>query len=1223
MDGRKTGRLRKQLAGWFLAIGLLPWLLVAFISYQQSRNSLAEAAEDDLARSAADKIRFIESWFKYRWLDLNLQASDPGNLALLTQLKSSFEASGRSGPEFVQSPQWTQITTALPHHLNQVLDNYDYSYNLFLIDTEGNILFTVLQENDLGSNLFTGFLQQTRFAQAVARTLAEQQPSFSDYEHYAPSKNLLSSFLVAPMQDSKGMMQGAFALQIRQDQLNQALSSERGNDVYHYIVGTDGLLRSPLGQPHEILRRKVDTPPYRAWANGHSAANPTTYHYQSPLGNPVLGQYNPVAVENKRWVLISEIDQATAYAASNWLAKFDSVLLLISTLIIAMASAFFSKRIAQPIAQLNNAVEAFSRNESPAPMHYHSNNEIDILTENFNRMMIVRRRYEHQLETSEAAIRAALNERDEQQFALSHHAIVAITNIKGDILHVNSKFEEVSGYTSDELLGMNHRLLNSGYHPTSFFRDMYLTISKGNIWHGEICNRAKTGHLYWVATTIAPLRDNEGRIDRYIAIRTDITEQKAVQQELRDAKNAAEAAAKAKSEFLATMSHEIRTPMNGVLGMLDLLLRTKLTGDQQHQARLAMNSAESLLVIINDILDFSKIEAGKLDIEQIDFDLVTMLGDLVETIAPKAQHKRLELILDTVDIEHSMVVGDPGRLRQILSNLISNAIKFTEQGEIIVKAALRTTDRYQYRFECSVTDTGIGIPQDRMEHAFDSFTQVDASTTRRFGGTGLGLAIVKQLCQLMDGDIRVESPVQREDQTTNGSRFSFSINLQPSPLSRAVVPPADITNVPILVADDNATNREVLRRQLTLWGAKVDLASSSQQALERIDATLQNAGEHLYAVAFLDMQMPDLDGVRLGEIIRANPKLDAMKLIMMTSNGNRGDATKLARIGFNGYFPKPATTSDLSAALAVLLENGKALAQAAPLVTHHYLKSLELSHNDRRQQWPSQCRLLLVEDNSINLTVVQGMLKEFSLHCETANHGEEALELLQNASGEYPYTLVMMDCQMPTLDGYETTRRIRKGLAGERYRQLPIVAMTANAMSGDREKCLDAGMNDYLPKPISINRLHEKLCIWLKQERPEAAQDIAHLDGPTEAGEDSVWVEAEALKRVRNKPERLDTLISMFRDSGPQLIAEIRHHLGAGDAKDALHPAHTLKGVAGNLSAYRLMHAAEKLERLLRDNELDDLMPLVETIIQEHAQLLSRFDAYQNQDKPDPLSATP
>ena len=830
-------------------------------------------------------------------------------------------------------------------------------------------------------------------------------------------------------------------------------------------------------------------------------------------------------------------------------------------------------------------------------------NEIETLADNFTKMIAARERYEGQLRVSEAATRAALNERDEQQFALSHHAIVAITNIRGDILYVNSKFEEVSGYTSDELIGKNHRLLNSGYHPKSFFRNMYLSISKGEIWHGEICNRAKAGHLYWVATTIAPLRDKEGNIDRYMAIRTDITEQKAVQQQLRDAKNAAEDAARTKSEFLATMSHEIRTPMNGVLGMLGLLLRTKLTGDQQHQARLAMSSAESLLGIINDILDFSKIEAGRLDIEHIDFDLSSMLGELVETIAPKAHSKGLELILDVVEIEHSMVVGDPGRLRQIISNLVSNAIKFTENGEVIIQAALRTTEKYSYRFECSVHDTGIGIPANRLEHVFDSFTQVDASTTRRFGGTGLGLAIVRQLCQLMNGDISVESTEGK------GSRFCFHVYLEPSPLSRAVVPPADIHRVPILVVDDNDTNREVLRRQLELWGAHVDTASTSQQALERINARLEAVQEPLYKVAFLDMQMPHMDGIQLGETIRGNPKLDAIKLIMMTSIGNRGDATRLAQIGFDGYFPKPTTTADLMGALAVLLEDGDALAQATPLVTHHYLKSIEIRDSTGNTDWPQNCRLLLVEDNTINQTVVQGMLEEFSLHCETASHGQEAIELMQNSSKDYPYTLVLMDCHMPTLDGYETTRRIRKGQAGERYRQLPIVAMTANAMSGDREKCLEAGMNDYLPKPISINRLHEKLCVWLKADSTAHYKDLPDLTN--QADKDSLWNEAEALKRVRYKPERLDTLINLFRESSPKLIDDIRNTLSESDTKGAIHCAHTLKGVAGNLSANLLMKAAELLELKLRSDELEDLMPVVENIIQEHARVLVLFDQYQ------------
>ena len=1192
----KTGTLSRQLTGWFLVVGLLPWLVVALISYFQSRESLHQAAEQSLGQSADEKIRFINNWFDYRWMDLRLQASSAKNQALLNTLSEALRRSGLPVELFIESSQWQTINKAARSDLRDIRNHYDYIYDLFLIDLNGNILFSEAQQSDLGSNLFTGPLQQSRFAGAVSQSLAQDRAIFSDIERYPPSNNLLCGFLVAPLRDDNGEIQGAFAMQIRLDRLYALLAHEEQDQVYHYLVGTDGLLRSPLaGHEPDVLQKRIATPTFTQWQQ--IATSSTTQQYVNPLQKGVLGQHNSLTIGNIQWVLISEIDQAAAYSASNWLARFNLMLLVISTVIITTASLYVSKRLTRPITRLSATMEAFARNEPTEPVQVKGKHEIKILADSVNRMMASRERYEGKLRISETATRAALIELSEQQSALSHHAIIAITDVEGTILYVNKKFEEVSGYPSAELVGNNHRILNSGYHPKSFFRNMYKTISSGAVWHAEICNRAKNGQLYWVATTIAPIKNHTGKIERYIAMRTDITQQKAVQQELREARDAAEGAARAKSEFLATMSHEIRTPMNGVLGMLGLLLRTKLNADQQYQARLAMNSAESLLVIINDILDFSKIEAGRLDIEYIDFDLSAMLGDFVETVAHKAHEKGLQLILDTVGIEHSMVRGDPGRIRQILSNLVSNAIKFTAEGEIVICAMLNTTDDYRYQFECSVSDTGMGIPKDRTQHIFDSFTQVDASTTRRFGGTGLGLAIVKQLCQLMQGDIQVSS----ED--GKGSCFRFYLPLQPSRLSRATVPSANIENVPLLVVDENGTNREVLRRQLELWGARVDLADNAARALHMMNAKLENPDAPHYAVVFMDRLLPDMGGNQLGQAIRENPNFASTKMIMMTAIGNRGDAAKFAAIGFDGYFTKPMTLSDLQDALAVLLEDGDALAKASPLVTHHYLKSLAGNTSPMPGHWPEPCRLLVVEDNSINQTVVQGMLEEIGLHCDMADHGKKALALIRNSDPKYPYNLVLMDCQMPVLDGYSTSRAIRQGLAGDKHQTIPIIAMTANAMAGDREKCLEAGMNDYLSKPINIDELFEKLSLWLTDRVPQPLPDLTGDDGVP-------WDQADALKRVRNKPERLQTLITMFMTSSTTLLDELRQALVDGDIAAGIHAVHTLKGVAANLSALHLTGAAEKLEAALRAGATENLMPLMEDILQQHQTIEELFTEY-------------
>jgi len=547
--------------------------------------------------------------------------------------------------------------------------------------------------------------------------------------------------------------------------------------------------------------------------------------------------------------------------------------------------------------------------------------------------------------------------------------------------------------------------------------------------------------------------------------------------DLADALKQAEAASIAKGEFLASMSHEIRTPINGVLGMLNLLQNTELNNEQQHQVDVAGSSAKSLLSLINDILDFSKVEADKMELEIIDFNLRKMLGEFVDAIGYLAQQKNLELVIDMSAIEQSMVKGDSGRLRQILNNITSNAIKFTSDGEIVIQARLESIDENTWQFKCDISDTGIGIPENKIDKLFDSFSQVDASTTRKYGGTGLGLAIVKKLSQLMNGDITVTS------NPDNGSCFSLCIELGKSSKSQLVVPNADISRLKLLIVDDNTTNREVLGSQLEHWGATVVEADSAARAISILEQCI-NKDKVLFDIAFLDMQMPEIDGAELGKIIRKNKQFDEIKLIMMTSMGNNGDIEYFSGLGFDGYFPKPTTTDDLFDALSVVADDGEALKLAEPLITSHYLRNLD--HPDKipnPKLWPEGTRLLLVEDNKVNQMVAKGIFNQFgNLVVDVANNGLEALTSLEQASKDNRFSIVIMDCQMPEMDGYETSRQIRAGKAGKMNKSIPIVAMTANAMVGDREKCLEAGMDDYVAKPINKDILLQKLYKYLTPE---------------------------------------------------------------------------------------------------------------------------------------------
>jgi two-component system sensor histidine kinase/response regulator len=576
------------------------------------------------------------------------------------------------------------------------------------------------------------------------------------------------------------------------------------------------------------------------------------------------------------------------------------------------------------------------------------------------------------------------------------------------------------------------------------------------------------GNVTWGLTTKIPVKDEAGEIIGTLGVTKDITRLKAGEQELSRARDAALASAQSKSEFLANMSHEIRTPMNGVIGMTSLLLETELSPVQREFAETIRSSADSLLTIINDILDFSKIEAGKLAFDMLDFDLVDAVEGALDIFAERARHKGIELACSVPADVPRRLRGDPGRLRQVITNLLGNAIKFTEKGEVVVRVSRESETDTHAVINFSITDTGIGIAAEAQSKLFQAFTQADNSTTRRFGGTGLGLAISKQLVEMMGGRIGVTS------EPGNGSTFSFDARLekQTAPVqSEPFIYAHSMFDLRVLVVDDNATNRQILRHQLFAWKMQKGSASNGVEALQILRAAA--ADQKPYDLALLDMQMPEMDGMTLARAIKADPSISSARLIILTSMGYAYTPDELKAAGVDAYLVKPVKQSRLYDCVIGVL--GRSVAENV------FAKSAsDPAPSPPKVEIPQvrQARILLAEDNIVNQKVALMQLKGLGFSADAVANGHEVLLALR----QVPYDLIFMDCQMPEMDGYEASRLIRDAeSASQANWKVPvrIVALTANALTGDRERCVAAGMDDYLSKPVRKVDLQSALTKWI------------------------------------------------------------------------------------------------------------------------------------------------